>query len=384
MYSSFFLNRSVRERIDLLEEIEKNWEQSGIKGRRILQELKAAARMVLEKNRGQPALTLTGIGPVQETKQRPPKSLKAPRPRQYENSVLGDLTNSGILTNSGDFKQSKRKAGRLQSHGSENDETQQQAKRIHADIGLSTMCTQNPSLRTAPSPRTDEGSNSKNISVDKDGGNPVILADCSTENLEYPKNKINDGTMDKGSTGYQDGGDLAMSESEFRELKSLFHFDPEDVEIDNISGDHGTMSGDHGNCDTMGWPSQDNDEKALTPERQEQWRTWKYTKRLLPSGRVIWSATGWNTFIEISRGVSIITGRKLERGEGNIDRIFNNIGYCLLNCLLIERGLNFAKARDPLFQMAPTDSTGWLDFGYNTLRDQVRSLLRNSRSVRDR
>lgn len=99
---------------------------------------------------------------------------------------------------------------------------------------------------------------------------------------------------------------------------------------------------------------------------------------MLPSGQVIWSTIGWNCFMEISKGISIITGRKMENGEGNIDHIFNNIGYCLLNCLYIEQGLNFAKAHDLLFQTAPMDSASWLEFGYTTLCKQVGSLVQNT------
>lgn len=79
------------------------------------------------------------------------------------------------------------------------------------------------------------------------------------QNLEYPKNNINDGTMDKDSTGYCDDSALTMSESDFETLRSLFCFDLEDAKIKNTSGDDE-------NCDIVGWPLQDNNEKALTPE----------------------------------------------------------------------------------------------------------------------
>ncbi|KAG0015283.1 hypothetical protein BGZ81_011776 [Podila clonocystis] len=103
----------------------------------------------------------------------------------------------------------------------------------------------------------------------------------------------------------------------------------------------------------------------------------------MPSGHIVWEMEEWCMFEEISAGISIITGRKLVNREGTIDRVFNNLPYCIKYCLYIELGLNFAKALDPLFRDSSSIGTeNPLEFVYRTLRQQVGSLVKGTQDSR--
>ncbi|KAF9956748.1 hypothetical protein BGZ70_009789 [Mortierella alpina] len=124
--------------------------------------------------------------------------------------------------------------------------------------------------------------------------------------------------------------------------------------------------------------------KAWTNEWEKQWKAFVANKEFNgKKGRICWRKYEWRFFKEICQGRSLVTGQVLHGNHGNIDRVFNNDGYALNNCIMIEQGLNFAKRDMSEFKT----SIGFqgpckLQFGVERLREAVKDLLDHSRSLR--
>ncbi|KAG0352431.1 hypothetical protein BG005_008135 [Podila minutissima] len=287
----FFMNRSVSERILLLDEIANNWIASGIQGRQILENLKRASQ---ESNGGQQSYT--------------PGKHSAENHYEYEN--LKDNLKDNIA--------------------------QTDVKRPHLD---------QTSLATTPERSTRAS----------DSGFAMAIGSGDNSNRD---GQATSGTKDDGNNDGDSSlhnGALGISEIDFIELKALFcDKSNHEGEEDSANDSEEVITGTH----QAGLKVEM--QKLDHPGKLAAWRKWKWSKRRLPSGR------------------------KLVNGEGNIDRIFNNLPYALKYCLFIELGLNFAKAQDPLFQDSSSiGSKNCLEFGFITLRRQVGFLVENTRDYRE-
>ncbi|KAG0013078.1 hypothetical protein BGZ82_002305 [Podila clonocystis] len=425
----FFLNRSVRERVLLLDEIARNWVQSGVLGRKILEKLKQASkdRLIDSDKDTEPTPVTAGPNknPQQKQGTRGSLSLKAPK------GQLGPIS-QGINKEPRSYNIVKRKAS--DPHECDNAErnfSETDVKRAHLDQEVLVKAPE----RTAHASDDDDDDDDND---DNDDFQPVAkwskttpgdivsakratvvsrgdatTGRTSTTKLSVHSNRketyvecgpspafhsdanVNVTTTATSSTvrsknvdspvpivqnsreNPDDSGTLAMSDVDFLALKTLFCTETGNESDEDNTGDYDEAMG--------GTPhtGSDSENHEQEPKKIAGWKEWKWSKRMLPSGRIVWDTEEWRLFKDISAGVSIITGRKLVNGEGHIDRIFNNLPYAIKNCLYIEMGLNFAKAQDPLFQDSSTiSSEDHLEFGYNTLRQQVGSFVENTRDFR--
>ncbi|KAG0009738.1 hypothetical protein BGZ82_003885, partial [Podila clonocystis] len=306
----FFMNRSVKERVLLLDEIANNWVQSGIRGRQILDRLKKAGQDWPTESDGD-------AKPV-------PVTTRTDTP-QGIHTTPGLNAPEGMLTSN---SQRKRKATDLHEY------RDLKGIRSKAIINATAAATSTP-------------------------------VDVKNVNRTGPITQDLDGNSDDG---------LAVNEVEFVELKAIF----------SAGSDHKSDEDDMDDRNKVVTGKQqgpDNNDRKPNPTKKARWKKWSFTKRKMPSGRVVWENEEWCTFEEISAGISIITGRKLVNGEGTIDRVFNNLLYSIKYCLYIELGLNFAKALDPLVRDSRSIGTeNLLEFVYKTLRQQVGSLVKDTQA----
>ncbi|KAF9924007.1 hypothetical protein BGZ67_009562 [Mortierella alpina] len=122
-------------------------------------------------------------------------------------------------------------------------------------------------------------------------------------------------------------------------------------------------------------------EWAWTAEWTTRWSD--FVKGKVHRDRVAWSKSQWRFFHEVCQGRSLVTGQPIAKQDANIDRVFNDDTYTLTNCILIDRGLNFAKRTMAEFQTSDGfEGTCKLRYGVEILRAAVRELLDSSRPRR--
>ncbi|KAG0350388.1 hypothetical protein BG005_010096 [Podila minutissima] len=120
----------------------------------------------------------------------------------------------------------------------------------------------------------------------------------------------------------------------------------------------------------------------LSQKDRNDFNRWLWSRKKRKEGIVAWDATVWKQFKTISRGRSLITGRRLENWLC-IDRVCNNVPYHPLNCMYLEDGINMAKGRDPHFQDARViGSESRIRYGHRILRAQEWDLLERTRATR--
>lgn len=73
-------------------------------------------------------------------------------------------------------------------------------------------------------------------------------------------------------------------------------------------------------------------------------------RRAGKASRVQWNKFESRFFKTTCQGISLATGQALNGNDCRVDGAFNADGYARGNCILIERGLDFAKRDMPDFQ----------------------------------
>ncbi|KAG0058734.1 hypothetical protein BGZ90_004798, partial [Linnemannia elongata] len=101
-----------------------------------------------------------------------------------------------------------------------------------------------------------------------------------------------------------------------------------------------------------------------------------FSTRALNNGRLNLTKYQWRYLRECARGRSMVTGLPFGPEGSNIDRVFNSDPYSMENCILIERGLNFAKGTMKEFLTSedfPKDLRKG-EYGISVLRNTLSSM----------
>ncbi|KAI8595207.1 hypothetical protein EDD21DRAFT_420888 [Dissophora ornata] len=124
--------------------------------------------------------------------------------------------------------------------------------------------------------------------------------------------------------------------------------------------------------------------RPWTADWEQRWRRFFSSKLYIGKvDRVQWSKTEWRFFHETCQSRSLVTGQHLQGSDAQIDRIFNSDNYAVWNCILIERGLNFAKRSMSEFQTSNTfHGHCKLAHGVSILRAAIKEVLDKSRAHR--
>ncbi|KAF9154819.1 hypothetical protein DFQ26_009944, partial [Actinomortierella ambigua] len=135
-----------------------------------------------------------------------------------------------------------------------------------------------------------------------------------------------------------------------------------------------------------GYDAEAEKERPWTAAWDRRWRGFVSRKAYVgKEDRVQWTKEEWRFFVETCQSRSLVTGQPLEIDDAHTDRIFNSDKYAIWNCILVEKGLNFAK-RDMLeFQDSNTfQGHCKLAHGVIILRAAVKDVLDKSRLHRAR
>ncbi|KAF9085958.1 hypothetical protein BGX27_003294 [Mortierella sp. AM989] len=124
--------------------------------------------------------------------------------------------------------------------------------------------------------------------------------------------------------------------------------------------------------------------KKWTPEWTKKWKTFVYSKKNDGKDhRIEWNQWEWRFFMETTANHSLVTGQLLGPERAHIDRIFNSDTYCIKNCILVEGGINYAKATMQEFESSESfHGECKLEYGVGILRKAVLELLAQSRPHR--
>ena|SRR5690349_1276143 len=82
-------------------------------------------------------------------------------------------------------------------------------------------------------------------------------------------------------------------------------------------------------------------EKPWEPTLTYAWNV--FSTRALNNGRLNLIKFHWRYLRECARGRSMVAGLPFGPEGSDSDRVFNSDSYSTENCILIERGLDFAK-----------------------------------------
>lgn len=160
-----------------------------------------------------------------------------------------------------------------------------------------------------------------------------------------------------------------------------------DSRVDDDYKDYNDDYKDYNNDYNYNYDDDDDDDDWLRVRGknitwQERYRAFCDGKK---PGRVKWSLDDYKAFLISTQRVCMVTGVRMTKSMGTIDRCFDGDPYALPNCTFIRRGLNFGKARNPLF----ADSALWngqsgtkARYTVGLLRDELHDALVASRPIR--
>ncbi|KAF9280628.1 hypothetical protein BGZ68_007110 [Mortierella alpina] len=119
-------------------------------------------------------------------------------------------------------------------------------------------------------------------------------------------------------------------------------------------------------------------------EWTSKWKRFVATKERDGHGdRVQWNKYEYRFFLETCEGRSLVTGQQVTDKEADIDRVFNDDGYRISNCILIDVRLNFAKRGMTEFTTSRDFHGGCkLTYGATILHQEVQKLLNQTPSCK--